>query len=403
MVSSDKPLIMIVGMPDSVHLARWTHVARGNRFRIVVLPIYDAPVSDVAQPFAPISEPDAVQALPADTIGVLALTAEAGFGERTDIPGDWPPDRMRGLISPRFIADQISAYAPTIVHSLETQLAGYRCLAAKSLCERFPIWMHSNWGSDIFLFRKIDAHRPVLFSLLEKVDAYTAECGRDLKIARQMGFKGLTFAPIPASGGDDVDGIAELGSRVPPSRRRQILVKGYHGWSGRGMHVLSALQLAAHHLADYRIRIRLASPEIAGMADALSQSSNLKIEIDPYFKNHGEALSHLADARMVIGSSISDGISTTLLEAMSVGAYPIQTCASCADEWIRNGLDGAIVSPHDTSAMASAIIRAASDDELVDNAAKRNLQYIRGKWDKNINKKKVIGMYQNIIQEFNLS
>ena len=363
-----------------------------------MLPVYDAPLSDVAQPFVPINEPAAVRTLPADTIGVVTHTAEAGFGERAGIPEDWPPDRMRGLVSPGFIADRISAYEPTILHSLETQLAGYRCLAAKSLCERFPIWMHSNWGSDIFLFRKIDAHQPVLLSLLANIDAYAAECERDLKIARQMGFEGLTFAPIPASGGDDVDGIAELGRRVLPSRRRQILIKGYHGWSGRGMHILSALLLVAHHLTDYTIRIRMASREVSEMAAALSRNSNLDIQIDPYFEHHSEALSHLADARMVVGSSISDGISTTLLEAMSVGAYPIQTCASCADEWIRNGLDGAIVSPHDVNAMADAIARAATDDELVDNAAERNLKYIQEKWNKTVNTKIVQGIYEQAIR-----
>ena len=42
-------------------------------------------------------------------------------------------------------------------------------------------------------------------------------------------------------------------------------------------------------------------------------------------------------SRIYIGCSISDGISTSFLEALANGAFPIQTNTSCANEWISKG------------------------------------------------------------------
>jgi glycosyltransferase involved in cell wall biosynthesis len=56
-------------------------------------------------------------------------------------------------------------------------------------------------------------------------------------------------------------------------------------------------------------------------------------------------LSHLSKARIYIGASRSDGISTSFLEALCLGAYPIQTNTSCAAEWINLGFSGSIIEP----------------------------------------------------------
>lgn len=390
---------MIVGMPNSVHLARWTQVARSDSFRIIVLPVYAAPFSKLAEPFIPIDKPAQLDDLPEGTIGVISPSAPDDFTHGDESLGPTHADRNPGLISPRFIAGVISSFSPRILHTLETQLAGYCCLSAKPLCPEFPIWLHSNWGSDIYLFRKLQAHRPLIIELLKNIDAYLAECGRDVAIARQMGFSGPAFPPMPASGGTDVGSLARLAHSTPPSQRREIMVKGYHGWSGRGLHVLSALYMAAPRLRSYKIRVRLASPEVQTMAATVRDHSGLDIEIDTYFESHQEALAHLAKARVAVGFGISDGISTTLLEAMSVGAYPIQTSSSCACEWIRHGRDGTIVGPHDIKGLADAIVHAATDDELVDRAAERNLATVRQRWDLKRNTEVVRQMYRALIED----
>jgi glycosyltransferase involved in cell wall biosynthesis len=44
-----------------------------------------------------------------------------------------------------------------------------------------------------------------------------------------------------------------------------------------------------------------------------------------------------------VGASRSDGISTSVLEAMSAGAFPIQTDSSCSSEWLAHNQTGYLV------------------------------------------------------------
>ena len=117
------------------------------------------------------------------------------------------------------------------------------------------------------------------------------------------------------------------------------------------------------------------------------------MRISPYLDDPDHAIDRLAEARAVVGVGISDGISTTLLEAMAVGTLPIQSCTACADEWIEHGRSGFIVSPHDTGAIAEAIIQATSDDALVDNAAEINLRTVKSRWSSKINGARVWEIY----------
>lgn len=43
-----------------------------------------------------------------------------------------------------------------------------------------------------------------------------------------------------------------------------------------------------------------------------------------------------ASAKICVGLSLSDGISTSLLESMSMGTIPVQTSTACCDEWFSN-------------------------------------------------------------------
>jgi glycosyltransferase involved in cell wall biosynthesis len=75
--------------------------------------------------------------------------------------------------------------------------------------------------------------------------------------------------------------------------------------------------------------------------------------------------------------SISDGISTSMLEAMAMGSFPIQTSTSCANEWIKDRDTGFIVDPDNVGQIARRLKRALTDDFLVDAAAPRNAAVIR--------------------------
>lgn len=102
-------------------------------------------------------------------------------------------------------------------------------------------------------------------------------------------------------------------------------------------------------------------------------------------------------SRISIGLSVSDAISTSLLEAMAMGSFPIQSNTGCGDEWIEEGISGTLVHPEDPRPVADAIRRAVDDDDLVDRASAANERVVRERLAYNVVRAKAISMYQDAL------
>ncbi len=290
----------------------------------------------------------------------------------------------------------IKKLQPDLIHSIEIQAAGYLTLdARKEYQEQFPSWIVTNYGSDIYLFGRLTEHADKIKAVLAACDYYSCECQRDVQLAKQMGFRGEVLPVLPNTGGFDLTRVVQLKQPGPTSARRLILLKGYQSWAGRALVGLRAIALCANALQGYRIAIYLATPEVKIAAELLSQSTGLPIDLIPLC-SHDEMLRWYGCARVYIGLSISDAISTSLLEAIVMGAFPIQSCTSCADEWIVDGEMGFIVPPEDPEPIAAAIRRAVSDDALVDRATELNTQLASERIDQKIIRPQVIAMYEKV-------
>ena len=160
---------------------------------------------------------------------------------------------------------------------------------------------------------------------------------------------------------------------------------------------LRAIALCAKELKGYSIAVYLARKDVKRAAELVSRSGGIPVEVIPYC-SHEDMLRLFGRARISIGLSISDAISTNLLEAMVMGAFPIQSCTSCADEWIVDGESGFIVPPEDPEPIAAAIRRAVSDDALVDRASEVNARVARERLDQEIIKPQVIAIYQRVAE-----
>jgi glycosyltransferase involved in cell wall biosynthesis len=204
---------------------------------------------------------------------------------------------------------------------------------------------------------------------------------------------------VPNSGGFDLDRITYLQQSGPASSRRVIVVKGYQHWAGRALVALRAIALCAQELADYEIAVCLAPNDVKIAAEVLAHDTGLKVQIVPPC-SHDEMLRLLGRARIYLGLSISDAISTSLLEAMVMGAFPIQSNTACADEWIIDGETGLLVPPEDPEIVATALRRALSDDAVVDHAALRNRCVARERLSVQVIQPRVVHMYRNLLTSF---
>lgn len=300
------------------------------------------------------------------------------------------------LNGPGVLASVIRRVQPDLIHSMEFQHAGYLVLRARELYgPDFPPWLATNWGSDIFYFGRFDDHRAQIQRLLRAIDYYSCECHRDITIAREFGYSGPVLPVLPNSGGFDLKHVAELRSPDPPSRRKLIMVKGYQHFAGRAMTALRVLERIADRLKDYQIVMFSVSSEPRKRSLDLLEKGVLNIKVIDW-ATHDDILRHFGRARMYMGISISDAVSTSVLEAMAMGAFPIQTNTSCCDEWISNGRSGFIVPPDDFDQICASFLRALEDDVLVDRAAEINWQTVVERLDKNVLAVQVVPTYDQL-------
>lgn len=297
------------------------------------------------------------------------------------------------------LARVIRKIKPDIVHSLEMQHAGYLTLASKErIGGTFPPWIVQNWGSDIYLFQHLCGHREHIRRVLTACDFYDCECERDIELARLHGFQGTVLPVIPNGGGYDLALAAKMRSSEPPSRRRIILIKGYQGWAGRAHVAIAALYKVVDILQGYTVKIYSALTEDVHIAgQAFASRTGIPVEFVPPV-SHSEMLRLHGQARVSVGLSISDSISTSLLEAMIMGSFPIQSDTSVADEWIANGQSGIVVPSEDPCAVADALRKALTDDELVDRAAKVNEAATKSRLEGSAITRKVLAMYEDVFR-----
>jgi hypothetical protein len=297
------------------------------------------------------------------------------------------------------LASLIQKIKPDLIHSLEFQHSAYITLEAKALIKnRFPPWMVTNWGSDIFLFGRLPEHAAKIRHVMANCDYYSCECQRDVVLAQSFGFNGEIMPILPNAGGFDLDLIQNLRSPVPTSERRLILLKGYQTWAGRALVGLRALELCSDCLRGYKVAIYLANEDVILKARLFSEKTGIPVEFIQKC-SHEEMLRYHGQARISIGLSISDAISTSFLEAIVMGSFPIQSCTGCSDEWIQDGASGLIVPPEDPQVIASAISTALTNDNLVNRAAELNRVTTKERLDSKIIKPQVIKMYEIILKK----
>jgi glycosyltransferase involved in cell wall biosynthesis len=267
---------------------------------------------------------------------------------------------------------------PDFVHALELQHAGYITLRALDDARVGTPFIATNYGSDIYWFSQYPKHKKKIESLLLRADFYSAECQRDFLLAREHGFLGRELPLMPNAGGIDPDDYEEGVSLA--STRRIIAVKGYHGWVGRALTALEALESIAESLVGYKVVIYSANAAVIRRARFLASKTKIQVEVLGRVP-HESMLSLFSKSRIYVGLSLSDGISTSLIEAMAMGAFPIQTSSSCAGEWVVDRNTGFLINRIDVKLVGEAIKLALEDDNLVDSAQIINRQTVIEKAD----------------------
>ncbi len=273
---------------------------------------------------------------------------------------------FRGLILSRLVTRHKIQY----VHALELNHGGYVMSRSRKFGTSCSAkYIATNWGSDIYWFQQFPRHQRKIEKLMLNSDFYSAECNRDLELATKYGFQGQFMEVFPNAGGFPERILSQV--LTPPSNRNLILIKGYESFVGRASVALSAIEQIVDELNEFELIVYSANYKTRRIVKDL-QKFDIKIKCFPKkYLSHDEMLSLFQKARIYVGVSLSDGISTSLLEAMASGAFPIQTNSSCANEWIEDGSTGFIVNVKKEE-IVEALRFALREHQRVDEAAHKN-------------------------------
>ena len=302
----------------------------------------------------------------------------------------------------KLLAREINKFKPDIIHIMETQHAGYLTNRALKTVKSEPIVILSIWGSDLFWFQRFPKHQIKIKSVLNKVDLLVMECQRDRELAFTLGFKGLFFESMPATGGMNTGLLAEKARHLPAKERKWIAVKGYSGFVGQGKDAIRVISEIESQITDFSVMVYSAGLGTQWFARGLQKKMGARLVIARKHKlSNNDIQEMFLKSRAALGLSLSDGLPATVKEAMCMGAFPIQTSTSCAGEWFTNGVSGILVEPNQTTSTAATLLKVLRDDELVESALVDNLMKADQLFSENVLKEKAKKVYFSIIETRN--
>ena len=328
-------------MVNSIHVARWLQQFDARQYRFILVP------STPSRSIHP-----SIRGLQNDFGHIKVLQWDGRLSRLLWAMDIFFANKVRGAL----MKLAIKKHKPDLVHALEFQSGAYLAVEGLQNLDIGLPFIATSYGSDIFWFQRFPRHVSKIKRVLDRADAFSAECKRDVNLARTYGFTGLVLPVIPNAGGFDKP---LLPPSLPLKDRKIILLKGYDSWVGRGSMAVRAIGLLETELEDLEVVVYSAERKTVNAIKSLPSKLAKKFTI--YKKGeltHLQMLTLFGKARLYIGISESDGISTSLLESLSMGCFPVQTSTACTDEWFIDGFNGISVKTINEHSVAEAIKEA---------------------------------------------
>jgi glycosyltransferase involved in cell wall biosynthesis len=108
---------------------------------------------------------------------------------------------------------------------------------------------------------------------------------------------------------------------------------------------------------------------------------------------HDQVAGYLRKSQIYLSMSLTDGASTSLLEAMACGTFPIVSDIPANREWITDNQNGFLVPVSDPEKLAQRIKEASDNCVLIQIAAKQNIRITHEKGILQNNLEKMENLY----------
>lgn len=106
---------------------------------------------------------------------------------------------------------------------------------------------------------------------------------------------------------------------------------------------------------------------------------------------------YLNASDLYVSSSLSDGTSLSLLEAMACGLPVVVTDVPAILEWVADGENGLVVPRQSIEELAEAIVHLLENEDLAIEMGNKNLVIAKERADWNKNFQKLVQIYEKLL------
>ena len=396
----DGPRILFVGLSESTHTHSWVDLLEYSEFnvRLFALPSGAPPRQWKVRTYV--------------TQGVAGDCGSPDYRYR------FRPDQtsflnkvqtllMRGMEiqfgawEERWLNRVIRDWCPDIVHTLGLDPASFQFLKwiEQPARARFKWVVTARGGPELALNRLLPEEQARIGAVLRECDYLIADNDQNYRYAVDLGLapgKCASIGFIPGTGGVAVDAISSLRKEKASTQRTIVWPKAYECPASKALPVFEALKLCWDKIQPAKIIMTAMVPEtrmwLAHMPQTIRDSC---VTLDRVPRQ--QMLELFASARVALMPSLTDGVPNSLYEAMAAGAFPIVSPLETITPLVHeegNVLFARNLFPHE---IAEAIVRAMTDDRLIDDATERNIGRVREIAERESIRTKVIGFYRKLI------
>lgn len=268
----------------------------------------------------------------------------------------------------------LKRFKPDVLLAFRTQNEGY--IAALARTSPLALFV---WGQDFVNYAEnYSIHKWLTRWTLKRVDSLLADCHRDIKLAKEMGYaKDKPTHVMPGNGGVDLS-IFPSGKTSNNRERLIVYPRGFNSYV-RLDNLLEAFKklYSDTQYKDIKV-ILLIQPLQIKRVQAMVIAHGLPLEnvVVTRFLSKADWSKLLQETLLIVSPSITDGTPNSMLEAMACGAIPVMGRLESIEEWIDDGQNGILFDSEKPEEIESAFVQAFSDIEFCNNAQKINRRIV---------------------------
>jgi glycosyltransferase involved in cell wall biosynthesis len=288
----------------------------------------------------------------------------------------WDSDRYVG----EWLARMIRSWRPHIIHTFSLEVGEFYLNVRRD----YQIGNEAKWvlqargGADLAWSHLDPQLRGKIGEVLRACDQLLSDNTQNFRIARELGVREeqlSSIGTVPGTGGIDVKAMSAKWDG-PPSKRRVILWPKVYEWPwSKALPVYEALKLAWDRIQPCEVEMLATLPGARmyywTLPEEMRRACRLRDAVP-----RSEALDAMTRARVMLAPSLVDGTPNSMFEAMAAGALPIVSPLETIRPLVEDGQNVLFARNLYPEEIAAALVRAMTDDALVDEAAGRNLELV---------------------------